>query len=99
MLAVAERVQVPVYIGVREAEAEAEAEASYVEAPALRPAAYHTRPTAPIPPPPVQRTNVDAPTFQRTASSAFRREPVMRNPFSDEGTTSTEIDKPAFMRK
>ncbi len=96
VLAEPEQVQVPVYIGAREAEAEA----NFVEAPALRPAAYHSRPTVPIPtPPPAPRSNVDTPTFQRTTKSAFRRDPVMRNPFSDENTTSTELDKPAFMRK
>ena len=96
VLAEPEQVQVPVYIGAREAEAEA----NFVEAPALRPAAYHSRPTVPIPaPPPAPRSNVDTPTFQRTTKSAFRREPVMRNPFSDENTASAEIDKPAFMRK
>ncbi len=50
-LAVAEpvRVQVPVYVGGYEAEAGVDA-----EQPAMRPAAYHSRQTAPIPPRPMK---------------------------------------------
>ncbi|MCO4761579.1 MAG: cell division protein FtsZ [Myxococcales bacterium] len=96
-----ESVQVPVYAGVREAEAAAESAAA-AEPPSLRPAAYHT-PAAQIPPPPnVERrpshaAHLDSPTFQRV-SPEFKREPVMRNPFSPDATSS-EFDKPAFMRK
>ncbi len=104
--------QVPVYVGAREAEAAfgiAEPETRQV----LRPAAHHSRPTAPIPPPPTapqppqqhalrpggRAGDLDAPTFQRTnTSAALKREPVMRNPFTVD-PTATEIDKPAFMRK